>query len=196
LDFDLTRRAFLAQAGASLGVMSLGSLTPELLAQAHAHAKKVAEASSGTFRFFTPLQATEFEAFASQIIPTDDTPGAKEANVVHFTDYLLSVFEPEQQSAVKDALKALNDQAAKTVRGATSFASLTSAQQIAVMKAMEQMPAFGLLRGYVVTGMFCDPALGGNKDQVGWKLLGFESTFLYQPPFGYYDARAEEEEKA
>ena len=196
MDFELTRRAFLTQAGASLGVLYLGSLTPELLAQAHAHAKTVAEGATGGYRFFSPLQAAEFDAFASQIIPTDETPGAKEANVVHFADYLLSVFEPEQQTAVKDALTALNDQAAKADPGATSFVALSSAQQIAVMKAMEQTPAFGLLRSYVVTGMFCDPALGGNKNQVGWKLLGFEGTFLYQPPFGYYDAHANEEEKA
>jgi len=196
VNFHLTRRAFLTQAGASLGALYLGSLTPELLAQAQAHAKAAPLNLSGTYRFFSPQQAAEFDAFAAQIIPTDETPGAREANVVHFTDYLLSVFEPEQQSAVKEALTALNDQAAKMVPGAASFASLTPAQQMAAMKAIEQTPGFGLLRGYVVTGFFCDPALGGNKDQVGWKLLGFEGTFLYQPPFGYYDAHAAEGEKA
>ena len=40
-----------------------------------------------------------------------------------------------------------------------------------------------------MTATFCDPALGGNKDQVGWKILGFPDTFYYKPPFGYYDAQ-------
>ena len=193
MDIDLTRRSFLAQATASLGVFYLGSLTPELLAQAHAHAQSAATSQSGSFRFFTPNQAVDFDAFSAQILPTDDTPGAREANVVHFADYLLSVFEPEQQGDTRNALKTLQEQTSKTVPGATSFAALTSAQQIEVMKAMEKTPAFGILRGYTLTGCFCDPALGGNKDKVGWKLLGFEDTFLYKPPFGYYDARADEE---
>jgi gluconate 2-dehydrogenase gamma chain len=193
LDLDLTRRSFLAQAGASLGVLYLGSLTPELLAQAHAHAQSAAAGGSKSFRFFSAHQAADFDAFSAQIIPTDDTPGAREANVVHFTDYVLSVFDRDQQTPMKDAFKALHEQAAKTLPGATSFAALTSAQQIEVMKAMETTPAFGLLRAYTLAGVFCDPALGGNKDKVGWKLIGFDDTFLYKPPFGYYDAHADEE---
>jgi gluconate 2-dehydrogenase gamma chain len=46
---------------------------------------------------------------------------------------------------------------------------------------------FGFLRFATVVGFFCDPARGGNKDEVGWKLLGFDSTHVFQPPFGYYD---------
>jgi gluconate 2-dehydrogenase gamma chain len=191
LDTDQTRRLFLGQAGASLGLLCLSSLTPDLLAQAHAYAQSAGAAKS--YRFFTPQQAAEFDAFSAQIIPTDDTPGAREANVVHFTDYLLSTIDNDQQTPMKDAFKALHEQVAKTVPGATSFAAITPAQQIAVMKAMENTPAFGILRGFTVTGFFCHPSLGGgNKDQVGWKLIGFEDTFLYKPPFGYYDAHYDE----
>jgi hypothetical protein len=35
--------------------------------------------------------------------------------------------------------------------------------------------------------MFADPAYGGNSDKVGWKLIGFEDRFAWQPPFGEYD---------
>ena len=197
MNVDPTRRAFLLQAGASLGVMYLGSLTPDLLAQAHAHAKSATAGEAHGYRFFTPQQAADFDAFSAQIVPTDETPGEREANVVHCTDYLLSVFEPEQQTAVKDAFQALNDQSAKTVPGAKPFAALTPVQQIEVMKAMEKTPAFGLLRAYTLTATFCDPKLGGNKDQVGWKILGFPDTFYYKPPFGYYDAQHDaDKEKA
>ena len=34
--------------------------------------------------------------------------------------------------------------------------------------------------------------MGGNKDKVGWKLIGFQDDFLYKPPFGYYDAHYDE----
>jgi hypothetical protein len=193
LDTDQTRRLFLGQAGASLGLLWLSSLTPELLAQAHNHAQSATQSGSKAFRFFTPQQAADFDAFAAQIIPSDDTPGAHEANVVHFTDYVLATIDSDQQSDVKNALKALNDQAAKTVPGSSSFAALASAQQIEVMKAMEKTPDFGTLRGFVLTGFFCDPSMGGNKDKVEWKLIGFPDDFLYKPPFGYYDAHYDEE---
>jgi len=192
LDTDQTRRIFLGQAGASLGLLWLNSLTPDLLAQAHAHAQTAGRSGAKSYRFFTPQQAAEFDAFSAQIIPTDDTPGAREADVVHFADYVLNTVDSDQQAAVKDALKALQEQVAKTVPGAISFAALIPAQQIEVMKAMEKTGAFGLLRGFTLTGFFCDPALGGNKNKVGWKLIGFQDDFLYQPPFGYYDARYDE----
>jgi len=190
LDIDQTRRLFLSQAGASFGLLCLSALTPDLLAQAHEHAQAAGKSGTMTYRFFTPQQAAVFDAFAAQIIPTDNTPGAREANVVHFTDYVLSTIDSDQQKPVKDAFKALQTQVTKSVPGAISFAVLTSAQQIEIMKAMEKTPEFGILRGFVITGFFGSPALGGgNKNEVGWKLIGFEDKFLYQPPFGYYDAQ-------
>jgi gluconate 2-dehydrogenase gamma chain len=188
LDIDQTRRMFLGQAGASLGLLWLSALTPDLLAQAHAHAQSAGKSDAKTYRFFTPQQAADFDGFAAQIIPTDDTPGAREANVVHFTDYVLSTIDSDQQAAMKDAFTTLQEQAAKTVPGAKSFAALTSGQQIEAMKAMEKTEAFGILRAFTLTGFFCDPELAGNKDKVGWKLIGFEDQFFYKPPFGYYDA--------
>lgn len=194
LDSTPTRRAFLTQGAASLGLLYLSSLTPELIAQAHQHAKSTPPAATtgNTFRFFTAQQAATYEAFAEQIIPSDETPGAKEAHVVHFTDYALSEIEPQNQKDFAAALIVLDTQARKTVADASSFASLTSAQQIEVMKALEKGNDFGLLRGYALTGFLCDPADGGNKDEIGWKLIGFEDKFYYQPPFGYYDAHADE----
>ena len=197
LDTDITRRAFLTKAGASLGMLYVGVLTPELLAQAHAHAKSMppATTASGALRFFTPEQAAEFDAFSAQILPTDDTPGAREANVVHCVDYLLSAFDTDHQDEMRKALDALNEQAGATAPGAKSFAQLTTAQQLEVMKAIEKTPAFAIMRNYTLAAFFGDPELGGNKDQVGWKLIGFDSRFVWQPPFGYYDAHAEQEEK-
>jgi hypothetical protein len=38
-----------------------------------------------------------------------------------------------------------------------------------------------------VIGMFTMPAYGGNRGGAGWKLLGFEDSHAFHPPFGYYD---------
>src|SRR5271169_5785402 len=165
--------------------MYLSGLTPEVLAQAHEHAKTAPRNLDGqAFRFFTPQQAADYEAFASQIIPTDDSPGAKEANVVRFVDFALSEIEPQNKQDFSKALQALNAQAKKTAPQAASLAALTPAQQVEAMKAIEKTGEFGMLRGYVLVGFFGDPSDGGNKDQIGWKLIGFEDHFYYAPPFG------------
>jgi gluconate 2-dehydrogenase gamma chain len=187
---DNTRRTFLGQAAASLGILYLSGLTPELMAQAHEHAKSAPLNLDGRpFRFFTPLQAADYEAFASHIFPTDETPGAKEANVVRFVDFALSEIEPQNKQDFSNALEALNVQAKKIAPGAASFAALTSGQQVEAMKALENGHDFEMLRFYAVVGFLGDPADGGNKDQVGWKLIGLEDKFYYAPPFGYYDAQ-------
>jgi gluconate 2-dehydrogenase gamma chain len=171
-------------------------ISSDLLAQAHEHAKAAPLNLDGQpFRFFTAQEAADYEAFASQIIPTDDTPGAKEANVVRFVDFALSEIEPQNQQDFRAALKKLNDQVKKNSPQASSFSTLASAQQIEVMKAIEKSDEFGTLRAYVLVGFFCDPADGGNKDQIGWKLIGFEDHFYYAPPFGYYDAQLLKEQK-
>lgn len=193
MDNQNSRRAFIEQAAASLGLLCLSSLTPSLMAQAHKHAQvSAAPAQSNELLFFTPEQAAEFDAFSAQIIPADDTPGAREANVVHFVDYALSKIEPYLQADFAAALKSLNGQAAKTAPTVTSFAALRPEQQIEAMKASENTSWFALLHLYTMIGFLCDPVLGGNHDQIGWKLIGFEDKFYYQPPFGYYDAHADE----
>ena len=186
---DNSRRTFLTTAAASLGMMYVSGLTPKILAQAHEHAKLAPRYLDGQpFKFFTVQQAADFEAFASQIFPTDDTPGAKEANVVHFVDFALREIDPYNKQDFTKALTALNEQAKKTAPSAKSFAALTPPQQIEAMTAMEKTGEFGTLKFYTVAGFFGDPADGGNKDQIGWKLIGFEDNFYYAPPFGWYDA--------
>ena len=51
------------------------------------------------FGFFTPEQALEVEAMAAQIIPTDETPGAREARVINFIDRALTTFAKNNQAA-------------------------------------------------------------------------------------------------
>ena len=208
-----TRRSFLAQSAGALGLLFLDSLTPQLIAQANEHAKAAA-AESKELRFLTPQEAADFDAFASQIIPsTDGTPGAHEAGAVYFADYVLAVLNPEQQKDFRGALAALRAATLKAEPEEASFASLTSEKQIAVIKTMEKPPsgaaasngiaaesgaggkdaeAFGGLRAMVLMGTFCDPSLKGNRFKIGWNMIGFDDQSYWAPPFGYYDANREE----
>jgi threonine dehydratase len=54
-----TRRLFLGQAGASLGLLCLSSLTPDLLATAHAYAQSARGGEAKPYRSFTPRQASD-----------------------------------------------------------------------------------------------------------------------------------------
>ena len=52
---------------------------------------------------------------------------------------------------------------------------------------IEKMPFFDTVHFHTVAGFLADPQYGGNRNQVGWKLIGFDIAPTHQPPFGYYD---------
>jgi gluconate 2-dehydrogenase gamma chain len=55
------------------------------------------------------------------------------------------------------------------------------------LKAIEQTEFFKQVRFHTILGFFGHPMHGGNRDGVGWKMLGLEHSMQYEPPFGYYD---------
>lgn len=209
-----TRRSFLAQSAGALGLLFLDSLTPQLVAQAAQHAREATSAGTQSFKFLSSQEAADFDAFAAQIIPSSDgTPGAREAGAVYFADYVLTVLNPEQQKDFRAALAGLHAATLKAEPTVASFAALPSEKQIAVIKALEKPPsgaaaangiaaesgaggkdaeAFAGLRAMVLMGTFCDPSLHGNREKIGWNLIGFNDQSYWAPPFGYYDAHGEE----
>ena len=185
----VSRRAFLAAAGAAGTAWLLAD--PELVQAALIHARaRAATPPPHQFAALTAAQAADLEAIAMRIFPSDGTPGAKEAGVVHFMDKALSTFAANQKPALMLGLAALNTKVAEKWPGKTSFASLEPEQQDALLKEMESGPVFQQVRFATVVGMFGNPSYGGNRDQAGWKLIGFEPHGIFQPPFGYYDAEA------
>jgi hypothetical protein len=76
------------------------------------------------------------------------------------------------------------------VKGASSFAGLTPAQQDELLHDVEQTPFFQAARFDTIVGAFALPTWGGNRDYAGWRLLGFEHQMRFEAPFGYYDAEA------
>jgi gluconate 2-dehydrogenase gamma chain len=87
----------------------------------------------------------------------------------------------------REGLKALSAEAQK-IDPSKRFSGLTSDQQIAVLKSIESAEFFKRCREYTVLGFLGDPKHGGNRNEVGWKHIGFENTAMYEPPFGFYDA--------
>lgn len=182
------RRQFLIRSGAGLSSAWLTLHWPAVLA-AQDHAHRAAESPVPVaLQLFSAEQAVEIEAVTAQIIPTDDTPGAREAQVVHFIDRALITFDRDKQAAYTQGLKDLENKTKSLFPQAEKFSSLSQAQQVQLLEAIEQTEFFELLRVHTIIGFLARPEYGGNHGEVGWKLIGFENKGVYSPPFGYYDA--------
>jgi gluconate 2-dehydrogenase gamma chain len=104
---------------------------------------------------------------ASQIIPTDETPGAREAGVIYFIDRALRTFEKDKQRAYVEGVRALDARARKEFPPAKNFSTLKSEEQIHVLKTIEKTDFFELLRTHTLMGFLADPSYGGNRDKTG-----------------------------
>ena len=180
-----SRRSFL--------LTSVGSLNAAWVA-AHYHDILAAQQYAGQgeappkLAFFTAEQAAEIEAMADQIIPTDDTPGAREARCLYFIDRALSTFAKKNQPVYIQGLQDLQAKTQQLYPNAGKFSALTSEQQIKVLTEIEKTPFFNLVRTHTVIGFFARPDNGGNHDKVGWQLIGYDGSLNHKAPFGFYDA--------
>lgn len=145
------------------------------------------------------------DAIASRIIPTTDTPGAHEAGVVYFIDRALVTFAKSTQKICADGLNDLQTLVAETFPGTKTFSSATPERQDQILQSLDEQSAagsarsrrfrpagasfFGMVRALTIMGFLIDPESDrrGNRDAVGWKLIGRDPSHVFQPPFGYYD---------
>jgi gluconate 2-dehydrogenase gamma chain len=178
-----SRRSVLVQSASGVGAAWIASHWPGILA-AQEHAQRAAKrGQAAKFEFLSPEQAVEVESMAAQIIPTDGTPGAREAKVIHFIDRALSTFDRDKQPLYTQGMNDLQAKTRELFPGAGKFSSLSSAQQIQLLTAIERTPFFEQVRLHTIIGFFADPKYGGNQDKIGWKLIGFEDKFHWSPPF-------------
>lgn len=168
--------------------------------------------------FFNEVEAQTVEAVAARIVPGDATdPGAREAGVVTYIDRSLAGFLRDLQTFYRRALQELDSYSRDHYDAL--FSELTEKDQDRVLADLDSLfetesreygadapqdrnietsvsplllRFFSIVREHVLQGMFCDPAYGGNRDTVGWKMVGFPgaqwgySTEQMQPGF---DAR-------
>jgi gluconate 2-dehydrogenase gamma chain len=182
---DVSRRALLRALAATLGAAAL----PAGWMDVAMAATDGAAADAPTLSFFNATEAADVEAVAAQIIPTDDTPGAREVGVIYFIDRALATFlsqlAGDYRTHFADFQAAFRKQ--RPSADATPFASLPADRQIEFLKTVDRTPFFESTRLLTILGMFTLPKYGGNRDLIGWKLIGFEAQHSFQPPFGFYD---------
>ena len=139
------------------------------------------------FTSLYPAAAAEIEAIARQIIPDDDTPGAGQAGVIWFIDRALAGYDQDKRELYTRGLAETQAKRAELFPGSTGIASLSADQQGVLLKAIEKTEFFQQVRFHTILGFFGHPMYGGNRDMVGWKLIGIEPAMRFEPPFGYYD---------
>lgn len=186
---EKSRRSFLIESATGLGAAWVASNYSGILAAEEFVMEAAQTGQPTTFAFFTPEQAAEIDAMTAQIIPTDETAGAREARVVSFIDRALVTFDSDRQADYTQGLVDLLSETKRLFPDATSFASATYDQQLSVLTAVEESPFFNLVRTHTITGFFAHPVHGGNRDKVGWQLVNYDDSLDHRPPFGYYDAR-------
>jgi gluconate 2-dehydrogenase gamma chain len=182
----ISRRSLLQAVAATLAAAALPVGWADV-AQALEGVPLPAADGAGALSFLSASEAADVEAVTAQIVPTDDSPGAREAGAVHFIDRALATFFAQLANDYRQQLAAFQAACREQHPSAASFAGLTSAQQIAFLTTVDQTPFFSTTRLLTLLGMFSLPEYGGNRDGLGWKLLGFEDAHVFTSPFGYYD---------
>jgi gluconate 2-dehydrogenase gamma chain len=206
---ELDRRRFLSQSFAALGATwATTHWTAVVSAAEHAH-NSAASPNPEKFEFFAPAEAKEIEAIASCIIPSDGTPGAREAGVVYFIDRALLTFSAGDQKTYREGLPGIQKRLKELFPDATLFSSATPEQQEAVLQSLDEVgaknpprrpranflpgsaaqPLFEIIRGHTIAGFLIDPDSDrrGNRGGVGWAVIGREPGHSFQPPFSNID---------
>jgi|CXWL01.1.fsa_nt_gi gluconate 2-dehydrogenase gamma chain len=142
--------------------------------------KPAAPTTEGSHRTFTHLEFVTLSAAVDRLIPKDEDPGALEANVPEYIDRILQ--SPEIKKLKEDfvpGVAALERRAQRMFK--VGFAQATAAQQdelLAIFKESEERSGearwYEMLMTLTMEGFLGDPSYGGNKNRVGWQLVGFE----------------------
>src|SRR5262245_4454294 len=97
-----------------------------------------ARPSNAPYEFFTPEQAALVDAISNTLIPTTETPGAREAHVVQFIDHMLAKFWDDQRKSFPDLLAQFSEFVAQNRPGGVEFPQLPETNQITVLGEYEK----------------------------------------------------------
>jgi len=187
------RRRLLQAAGAAVALPAAG-----------ASAQPAAQRSS-TYVFFNPAEAAFIEAAVARLIPRDENgPGALEAGVPEYIDRQLAGAwgagerfyrsgpwhsgTPSQGYQLPYTPAELFRAAIRKINETkTGFEKLDPKAQDSYLDSLQKagldlggVPSnvfFESLLELTVEGFFSDPAYGGNRDMVAWKMIGFPGAY-------------------
>src|SRR5271168_2424811 len=132
-----SRRSFLVESFTGLNAAFVAANYPGILAAQNYVRKSTDAGQLPRLAVFSEAQATEIEAMTAQIIPSDSTPGAREAHCVYFIDRALATFSKDKQPAYVQGLLDLQAKAQQLFPGTAKFSALTPEQQIKTLTEIE-----------------------------------------------------------
>ena len=111
--------------------------------------------------------------------------------MIDYIENALAGYDAEHAPLYVDGIQAL-DRLARELFSSAAFVSLQPEQQDQILTLLEKQRSafFSLLLEHTMQGFYGDPRHGGNRDRVGWKLIGFPGPSRpegYRPPLGWYD---------
>jgi hypothetical protein len=184
---DLTRRTFLQASGSVAGSSLMRAGLPTFIAVSQSAC--TARDAAAAFENISNAEARELTAIAARILPTTDSPGATEAGAVYFIDKAFGTFLATTIDAKRAQLAEFQSGVAAAYSGAELFSDLDEADQDDYLKSVEDTPFFRTVRFLTIAGVFGMATWGGNRDDIGWKLIGMDGPpHSWTPPFGHYDA--------
>ena len=191
---DLTRRTFLQASGSLAGSTLMRAGLPAFVAVSQSACS--ARDSAAAFENISNAEARELIAIAARILPTTETPGATEAGAVYFFDKAFGTFLAATIDTTREQIAEFQSGVAATYPGAELFSDLNEADQDEYLKSVEETPFFRGARFLTIAGVFGMATWGGNRDDIGWKLVGMDGPpHAWTYPFGYYDAEYAEEQQ-
>lgn len=99
-------------------------------------------------RFFGPEDFEALQSFTEILIPTDGTPGAREARCAHYIDFVLQAGAPDMQKQWKDAMAGLKQAGfhAADAQGRAALVAAMSRPEIDRSATHPLYPVFRLIK--------------------------------------------------
>jgi hypothetical protein len=188
----ISRRDILKAAGAAAGAASLTGRAHGAEAEAPGDHQST---SRGPLEALTVEEADLLTAIVARLIPSDASgPGAVEAGAVSYIDRALAGPLSSMREVYRRGLAAL-ERYARSSRGGP-FRTLAPADQDSLLIDVETGSAtgsgagfdgssaafFATLRAHTWQGTFGDPYYGGNRNYIGWDLIGYPGVRLAVTP--------------
>lgn len=135
-----------------------------------------------------PQESRAATALFERLFPADsESPGATAIGVVNYVDLALAGAERQHHEQYRFGLAAL-DRAAHDAYG-RPLATCSAEQQDQLLAALQtgqlagcgsfdQIAFFELLLRHLREGLFSDPLYGGNRNKLGWRVLGHPGIWL------------------
>jgi hypothetical protein len=128
-------------------------------------------------KFFGPEDFRALQSFTEILIPTDDTPGAREAQCAQYIDFVLQAATPEMQKPWRHALAALKEAGFHTsdASGRLALVTAMSRPETDRTAAHPLYPVFRLIKQQNTFAFYTSRA--GTIEALDYRGNSFNATF-------------------